>query len=72
MLNSGDNSQEGKQSVCPFCASDNAFLKQVIGKGLPPKNYIKPMFDFRRVSWEGIWDVITCKDCGKVDRKLRR
>lgn len=55
---------------CLKCSSVNITHEERRGRGLPPKDYKGS--PFKKISWSGIWDYWTCKDCGDITSKLRR
>jgi hypothetical protein len=53
---------------CDKCNSANIEIIEIIGRGLPPNNYINRG---KRISWKGIWEVFKC-ECGYEWKKLKR
>lgn len=56
---------------CSVCGSQDINHEEKVGRGLPPKGYVKKRGDNRKISWKGIWDIWTCKKCGNKVEKLR-
>ncbi len=59
-------------NICNICNSTNIVCELKKGRGLPPKGWVKKPGDFRRISWEGIWEIFTCNDCGNKIQKLKQ
>ena len=57
---------------CPKCNSKDILHEVKEGRGLPPKNWVRKIGDNRKISWKGIWDIWTCKNCKETSMKLRK
>ena len=57
---------------CSVCGGKDIKHEEVVGRGLPPKGWVRKIGDRRLISWKGIWDVYTCNDCGNKVETLRR
>lgn len=53
------------------CGGHNIKHEERVGRGSPPKGWVRKMGDNRRISWKGIWDIWACLDCGKESKQLR-
>ena len=57
---------------CSACGSNDITHSEKVGRGLPPKDWVRKQGDGRLISWAGIWDYWTCNKCGNEVKKLRR
>lgn len=58
--------------TCNICGLTNIDHEEKEGCGLPPKGYVKKRGDNRLITWKGMWDIYTCKQCGNIIKTLRK